>query len=49
MFGIETLTGAPYAGALVAVVLAEAIVLYVGYGGLERVAGPALENVINRK
>ena len=46
MFGIESLTGVAHAGALVAVVLVEAMVLYVGYGGLERVAGPAVHHAL---
>ncbi|WP_197075813.1 hypothetical protein [Halostagnicola sp. A56] len=33
------------AGALVGAVLLEAIVLYVGYGALERVAMPVIEKV----
>jgi hypothetical protein len=41
MLGIE-LTGAIDAAGLVGVVLAQALVLYVGYGGLQRVVGPKL-------
>ncbi|WP_435359880.1 DUF7512 family protein [Haloarchaeobius sp. DFWS5] len=42
MFGIETLGGNAQAAALIAVVLAEAAVLYAGYGLLERVLGPTV-------
>jgi len=38
MFGIETLSGPLHAAALVGLVLAEALVLYVGYGLLSAVA-----------
>jgi hypothetical protein len=46
MFGIETLTGPAYAGAMVGIVLVEALLLYVGYGGLMRVAGPSVKDAI---
>ena len=46
MFGIETLSGPSYAVAMVGLVLLEAMVLYVGYGGLTRLAGPTIENAI---
>jgi len=39
MFGIESLSGNAQAVALVGVVLLEAMILYVGYGGLEQVLG----------
>ncbi|WP_171052304.1 hypothetical protein [Haloterrigena sp. H1] len=39
MFGIESLSGNAQAVALVGVVLLEAMILYVGYGGLEQVFG----------
>ena len=39
MFGIGTLTGPVRAAALVGVVLAEALALYVGYGGAARLVG----------
>ncbi|SEO23885.1 hypothetical protein SAMN04487948_101270 [Halogranum amylolyticum] len=42
MFGIETLSGTAQAAALVGLVLVEAIVLYVGYGGLVRLVGPTV-------
>ncbi len=46
MFGIETLTGSSYATAIVGIVLVEAMVLYVGYGTLTRVAGPPLMTIM---
>ena len=46
MFGIETLSGTPYAAAVVGLVLVEAMVLYVGYGGLIRIAGPSIQNAM---
>jgi len=42
MFGIETLSGNSYATAIVGIVLVEAMVLYVGYGTLTRLAGPEI-------
>ena len=46
MFGIET-TAAPVGAALlIGVVLVEAIVLYVGYGALERLLGPAITDAL---
>jgi hypothetical protein len=42
MFGIESLSGNAHAVAMVGLVLIEAIVLYVGYGLLERVAAERL-------
>ncbi|WP_436924984.1 DUF7512 family protein [Halosimplex amylolyticum] len=42
MFGLESATGVGGAALVIGVVLLEAIVLYVGYGLLERLAGPAL-------
>ena len=39
MFGIESLSGNAHAAALVALVLAEAMLLYVGYGAVEQVLG----------
>ena len=39
---MELLTGAGEAGRLVGTVLVEALVLYVGYGALLRVAGPRI-------
>jgi hypothetical protein len=46
MFGIESLSGTAHAVAVVGLVLVEAMVLYVGYGALTRVAGPHLERVV---
>jgi hypothetical protein len=46
MFGIESLSGPAYAGALVGIVLVEALLLYVGYGALTRVAGPSVKDAI---
>jgi len=47
MFGIETLSGTAHAAALIALVLAEAIVLHVGYTGLTRVVSPVVEEILN--
>ena len=46
MFGIETLSGNTQAAALVGIVLFEAIVLYIGYGGLEQILGPSFKRVL---
>ena len=46
MFGIESLTGNAQAAVLVGLVLVEAILLYVGYGALERVLGPTVAGVL---
>jgi hypothetical protein len=46
MFGIETLSGNAQAVALIGVVLAEAIVLYAGYGALESVLARRVTNLI---
>jgi hypothetical protein len=46
MFGIETLSGNAQAAALVGLVLVEAILLYVVYGGLEALLGPRLTAAI---
>lgn len=46
MFGIETLGGTERAVALVGIVLAEAILLYVGYGTLERLVGPVVTRIL---
>ena len=40
MFGIESLSGNAQAAALIGLVLAEAIVLHVGYSMLTRIAAP---------
>ncbi|WP_284011164.1 DUF7512 family protein [Haloarcula pelagica] len=49
MFGLEQLSGTPQAVALVGLVLLEAVVLYVGYGELERALGPALLRAITER
>ncbi|MFD1587631.1 hypothetical protein ACFR9U_11600 [Halorientalis brevis] len=46
MFGIETLGGNTQAAVLVGIVLFEAIVLYLGYGGLEKILGPSFKRVL---
>ncbi|MFB6106203.1 MAG: hypothetical protein ABEJ70_04445 [Halobacteriaceae archaeon] len=48
MFGMETLSGSTYALAFIGLVLAEALVLYVGYGGVTRVAGPRLKRTLRQ-
>lgn len=42
MFGIESASGPEGAALLIGLVLVEALVLYVGYGALERLFGPTL-------
>jgi hypothetical protein len=46
MFGIENLTGPTGAAILIGAVLLEALVLYVGYGALERVLGPTIAKML---
>jgi hypothetical protein len=46
MFGIEGASATVQAGALVGIVLVEALVLYVGYGQLERLLGPTVLGAI---
>jgi hypothetical protein len=46
MFGLESLSGNMYAAALVGLVLVEAMILYVGYGGLTRVLGPVIKDAV---
>lgn len=46
MFGIETLGANAQAGALIGAVLAEAVVLYVGYGALESVLARRVTTLI---
>jgi len=46
MFGIESLGGNAQAAVLVGAVLVEALVLYVGYGWLERRFGPVIKRVL---
>lgn len=49
MFELAAMNG-PLQGAMtVGIVLAEALLLYVGYGGLVRVAGPELEAAIRER
>ncbi|WP_162989808.1 DUF7512 family protein [Natronorubrum halophilum] len=45
MIDLVAYSSAVQAGALVGAVLLEAIVLYVGYGALERVARPVIEKI----
>ncbi|SHL62635.1 MULTISPECIES: DUF7512 family protein [Halobacteriales] len=42
MFGIETLSSTSQAAAQIGLVLAESIVLYVGYGALTQAVGPTV-------
>jgi hypothetical protein len=46
MFGVETLGGNAQAVVLIGVVLAEAIVLYAGYGALESVLAPWVTTLV---
>ena len=46
MAGLTIPTWDPETALLVGVILLEAVVLYVGYGGLERVFGPYLTRVV---
>ena len=46
MLGLAALSGLPKAGALIGVVLAEAMVLYVGYGALVSQVGGAVTAAI---
>ena len=46
MFGLETASGVDGAALVVGVVLLEAILLYVGYGVLERVLGPTIVDAL---
>ncbi|WP_201292964.1 DUF7512 family protein [Halobacterium bonnevillei] len=49
MFGLENATGIDGALLVVGVVLVEAIILYVGYGILERIFGPAIVDALSGK
>ncbi len=49
MFGIESLTGLTKALAVVGVVLIEALVLYVGYGGVTRLTAPRVRGILERE
>ncbi|WP_226013414.1 DUF7512 family protein [Halomicrobium salinisoli] len=46
MFGLESATGVVGALLVIGIVLLEAIVLYVGYGLLEKLFGPALVDAV---
>ncbi len=46
MFGLENATGVGGAALVIGVVLAEAVLLYAGYGLLERLLGPALVDAL---
>lgn len=46
MIGIESLDGWLQAGTVIGIVLLEAIVLYVGYGVLERLVGSTITGAI---
>jgi hypothetical protein len=47
MFGLENASGIDGAVLVVGVVLVEAIILYAGYGLLERVFGPAIVDAVS--
>ena len=49
MFELSSATGLTGAATVVGLVLFEAIVLYVVYGGLERFLGPALVEAVSGK
>ncbi|WP_182024751.1 DUF7512 family protein [Halosegnis rubeus] len=49
MFGLENASGIDGAMLVVGAVLIEAIVLYLGYGLLERVFGKAIINAVSRQ
>jgi hypothetical protein len=46
MAGLEVPTWDPETAVLIGTILLEAIVLYVGYGGLERFVGPYLMRLL---
>ena len=46
MFGLELLGGPAQAVATVGIVLAEAVVLYVGYGALTHIVGPPIRETL---
>jgi len=46
MFGLETATGFGGAARVIGVVFVEALLLYVGYGVLERALGPAIVDAL---
>ena len=49
MVGLSVPTWDPQTALLIAVILAEAVVLYVGYGMVERLVGPPLVRVIRSR
>jgi hypothetical protein len=49
MVGLSVPTWDPQTALLIGVILAEAVVLYVGYGVIERVVGPPLVRAIRRR
>jgi hypothetical protein len=46
MFGIESVSGPMGAAVIIGFVLLEAILLYIGYGILERLFGPSITKVL---
>ncbi|WP_331234613.1 DUF7512 family protein [Natronorarus salvus] len=48
MLSVAVPTWNPQAALLIGIVLLEAIVLYVGYGGVERLVGPRLLALLTR-
>jgi hypothetical protein len=46
MAGLEVPTWDPETALVIGTILLEAIVLYVGYGGLERIVGPRLLDLL---
>lgn len=46
MLGIESVAAAVEAATLIGLILLEAILLYIGYGALERLARPAMRTVL---
>jgi hypothetical protein len=46
MAGLEVPTWDPETALVIGTILVEAIVLYVGYGGLERLVGPQLMELL---
>lgn len=46
MFGLETVDGPAVAALLIGIVLVEAMLLYVGYGALERLLGPSITRLL---
>lgn len=46
MIGVETTSGVAGAVLLVGIVLVEALILYVGYGALERMFGPRIARML---